>query len=138
GAPNRHYFVAYGDFQPPFDLPVAKDDCSRPEGLEPVLVQSGEPHLEEWRVDAYLGRELKKHPDGIDAPVRAATRAIVLQRELEDMPDLFALRSTLSVLTSAFGWGAAAIVDPLAGRWWSRKEWVAAFVEEKTFQPLAH
>jgi hypothetical protein len=138
GAPSFHYFVAYGSFTQPFELPVSKDDCLRAEGLEPILVTSGSPDFDEWPGAPYFAEQLRDHPDGIAAEVAKCTNAVVVKRACEDVADLFDLRSSLSVITSAFGWGGCAVADPLAARWWSRKEWTEAFVDRQEFQPLDH
>jgi hypothetical protein len=138
GAPNFHYLVVYGNFTPPFELPVQAEEGIRAQGLEPLLVERGNPEFDEWPGAPYFAEQLRDHPDGIAGDVAKATNAVLVKRTCEDVADLFDLRSSLTIIKSAFGWGGCAVADPLAARWWSRKEWVSTFVDRQQLNPLDH
>ena len=138
GAPNLLYYVVYGAFSPPFELPVLREDGPRTQGFEPLVVAPGTEDFDEWPTVPYLGEQLAAHPDGIAVEVAKATNAMVLRRQHDDVAELLDLRGALSIVTSAFGWGGCAVVDPLAARWWSRKEWTQTFVDRQEFKPLDH
>jgi hypothetical protein len=133
-----HLFVAYGSFQEPLSLPIRQRDCARPEGLNAAVVHRGDGLFDSWLADEAMSKMLREHDAGIEGPVRDAKSAVAICREVEDRNDLEDLRCSLASITSALGWGAVAIADPLCARWWSRGQWVNTYVEKQTFEPLDH
>ncbi len=128
GALNLHWFLVYGDFSPPFELQVDRRTCPRPAGLAGHMLEASQGTPAAFRKGPVFDAVLRNHPQGIDADVLAATRAVEVRRNCADRADLLDLRSTIALVNAAIA-GGVAVFDPLSIKWWSRAEWTELFAK---------
>lgn len=138
GRPAFLIYVVYGAFPTPPRLQVSRSrhHTNGPAPGMRVSLVAGE-WLRNWCVGPF-GNLLDEHADGLAPAVRGATNAILITGDLEDRDTADELRDTLGLASAFLDSGGAAVLDPQALRWWSPREWRAAFVDREGFRWLDH